>query len=98
VVELGGAGQPLQVASGELVQHAGDLGLGHVPQQQDDQFPRLGVALLQPGAPSVPPGQSLDGRRMTRDCQPSRQGKDQIGSEPGRLWRPWQDSNLQPAV
>jgi hypothetical protein len=55
VVELGGvgqqAGQPLQVAGGELVQHASDLGLGRVPQQHHHQLPRLGMALLEPGAP-----------------------------------------------
>jgi len=54
VVELGGvgeqAGQPLQVAGGELVQHAGDLGLGRMPQQHHHQLTRLRVAFLEPGA------------------------------------------------
>jgi hypothetical protein len=76
VVDLGGvgqqAGQPLQVARGELVQDVGDLGLGRMPQQHHHQLPRLRVPILQPGAPA--PGRLLlaelirVGHRVTSSC------------------------------
>jgi hypothetical protein len=54
LVQVGGsreqAGQVLQLRGGELVQGAGDIDLGRVPQQQDDQVAVPAVAAVQPGA------------------------------------------------
>jgi hypothetical protein len=45
--------QVLQLPVGELVQGAGDLVIGGVAQQQEDQLARLRVPLLQPDAAAL---------------------------------------------
>jgi hypothetical protein len=52
LAQVGGSreqvGQVLQLRGGKLVQRAGDVDLGRVPQQQDDQVAVPALAVVQP--------------------------------------------------
>jgi hypothetical protein len=47
------AGQVLQLRGGKLIQGAGDVDLGRVPQQQDNQVAVPAVAIVQPDAAAL---------------------------------------------
>jgi hypothetical protein len=57
LMQVGGsreqAGQVLQLRRGKLIQSAGDIDLGRVPQQQDDQVAVPALTVVQPGAAAL---------------------------------------------